>query len=101
MAVEFSLTSSEEFGIDPWVEMMWTPTEEEIEAEESYWSSEDMRSEVAEHEAQVAEAQWDFESWPLADLEEELETVKALTPNMTDIIAEIEHVVAQRKWRGA
>jgi len=74
-----------------------TLTGEELEAERAYWAMEDAREDYAGWiEAQVEEPT-DFASWPGADLVEELETVRTLTPDQDEIIAELEHEIERRR----
>ena len=78
---------------EEWVQC---PTPEEVEAERQYLA---LLERIAEYEAylelQAEEAVLeDFETWPLEDLVEELETVRTLTPDDAETIAEIEAAIA-------
>lgn len=73
-----------------------TPTAEELEAERCYLEAMDR---IAEYDAWIElQAQLDdFTGWPLADLVEELEIVRTLTPDQADVIAELEAEIARRR----
>jgi hypothetical protein len=77
-------------------EMTYVATSEDVRQEQLYWSSMN-RSEgySAWIEAQV-ESMWDFTTWPLADLVEELSVVRTLTPDQWEVIAEIETEIERR-----
>jgi hypothetical protein len=76
--------------------MTHVPTSEDVQQERLYWSSMNRIGEYdAWVEAQVQNA-WDFATWPLADLVEELEVVQTLTPDQREIIAEIETEIERR-----
>ena len=51
----------------------------------------------AEWEIQQHEVEWDFATWPLAGLVEQLDTVRTLTPDQVEVIAELEERIAQRR----
>ncbi|MGI8826201.1 MAG: hypothetical protein ACR2JC_11260 [Chloroflexota bacterium] len=78
------------------IEGMDSPTHDELETERRYWANMDT---LAEHDAWVdVQAQLEsFETWPLEDLLVELETVRVLTPDQEDIIAELETAIAARQ----
>jgi len=69
---------------------------EELEAEQAYWTMEDAREDYATWIEARVEGPTDFASWPVADLVEELETVRTLTPDQDEIIAELEHEIERR-----
>jgi hypothetical protein len=78
-------------------EMTYAPTEEELACERQYWADLDR---IAEYDAYVAaQAEEpdldDFTTWPLEDLVIELQTVRTLTPDQEDIIAELEAAIEQ------
>jgi hypothetical protein len=77
----------------------WWPAVEDLERERRYWQDLDR---IAEYDAWIemqameqAELD-DLGTWPLADLIEELETARTLTPDQEDIIAELEAEIARR-----
>ena len=77
-------------------EMTHVATSEYVQQEQLYWSS---MNRIEEYdvwiEAQV-ESMWDFTTWPIADLVEELSVVRTLTPDQREVIAEIETEIERR-----
>jgi hypothetical protein len=77
-------------------EMTHVATSEDVQQEQLYWSS---MNRIEEYdvwiEAQV-ESMWDFTTWPIADLVEELSVVRTLTPDQREVIAEIETEIERR-----
>jgi hypothetical protein len=77
-------------------DMDWASTLEDVEHERRYWEAMDTSAEYdACIEAQAALES--FESWALSDLVGELEVVRTLTPDQTDVI---EEMVAEIQRRG-
>lgn len=79
----------------------YEPTADEIEQEGQYWKHEEMRHEAAEWAVRQAEAGWDFATWPLVDLVDELDTVRTLTPDQAGIIEELEVEITRRTENAA
>jgi hypothetical protein len=77
-------------------EMTHVPTSEDVQQERLYWSSVNRIEEYDVWIEAQAESAWDFATWPLADLVEELEVVQTLTPDQREIIAEIETEIERR-----
>jgi len=69
---------------------------DELETERRYWANMDR---IAEHDVWMdVQAQLEsFETWPLDDLLDELETVRVLSPDQESIIAELEGAIARRQ----
>jgi len=78
-------------------EMAYSPTPEVLETERRYWRDLDR---IAEYDAWMEtqmEQLENFETWSLADLLEEFETVRTLTPDQEEIIAELEREIERRR----
>jgi hypothetical protein len=76
--------------------LIYVPIPAEVEREQLYWSHEDMRREVSEWEVSHIEAEWDFATWPLADLMRELDLVRTLTPDQFEIMEELGEQISRR-----
>jgi len=77
-------------------ELTWTPTGAELEQERQYWQAMDRAAELdawTELQAQLES----FEAWSTGDLVDELETLRTLTPDQTDVIEEIEAEIRRRR----
>jgi hypothetical protein len=76
--------------------MRFVPTSGDIQKEQLYWSSMNRIEEYGAWVEAQAEDAWDFATWPLVDLVEELEVVQTLTPDQRAVIAEIETEIQRR-----
>jgi hypothetical protein len=77
-------------------EMSSVPTREDVQQEQLYWSSMNRSEGYSAWVEDQVESAWDFATWPLADLVEELKVVQTLTPDQREIIAEIETEIDRR-----
>jgi hypothetical protein len=77
-------------------EMAHVPTSEDVQQEQLYWSSMNRSEEYSAWVEDQVERAWDFATWPLADLVDELVVVRTLTPDQREVIAEIETEIERR-----
>jgi hypothetical protein len=77
-------------------EMTHVATTEDVQQEQLYWTSLNRIEEYGAWVEDQVESAWDFATWPLADLVEELKVVQTLTPDQREIIAEIETEIDRR-----
>jgi hypothetical protein len=77
-------------------ETTFAPTDEDLADERRYW---DEMALVADYNTwtELRARLESFERWPLEDLLDELETLRILTPDQEDIIAELEDEISRRQ----
>jgi hypothetical protein len=84
-------------------EMAYAPTTEQLQQERQYWADLDRIAEYDAYLAMQAEEPDldDFSTCPLDDLLIELQTVRTLTPDQEEVIAELEAAIEQLSGEAA